>query len=166
MLALELKGRPRELELVDRTQSALDYLHHLYEEVRGYAAPIKLDRQTCDVAQVWRGAWSHLRLLREEKQIELCEETSGLKLRCDVDWFTIGQVFRSVLENAIDACPDPGRIGICCSGVTLDGPPALMVTVRDNGSGFDHESSRKVFDAFFHQGQRHRSWNGNCASDC
>ncbi|MCZ6684295.1 MAG: PAS domain S-box protein, partial [Planctomycetota bacterium] len=50
MLALELENRPDQLELVDRTQRALDHLHRLYEEVRDYAAPINLDRQSCDLA--------------------------------------------------------------------------------------------------------------------
>src|SRR5207244_7695212 len=50
LLALELAGQPEVLDLVARVQKAQDHLHHLYEEVRGYAAPIKLQTQLYDLA--------------------------------------------------------------------------------------------------------------------
>ena len=43
MLALVVRDRPEALDLIDRIQKAQDHLHTLYEDVRGYAAPIKLD---------------------------------------------------------------------------------------------------------------------------
>lgn len=77
LLALELEDRPEELELVSRIQRALDHLHRLYEEVRDYAAPIKLDRQLCDLAHLWRDAWSHLEVSRAGKAI-----AAGESLEC------------------------------------------------------------------------------------
>ena len=44
MLALAVRDRPEALDLIDRLQKAQDHLHHLYEDVRGYAAPIKLEK--------------------------------------------------------------------------------------------------------------------------
>ena len=44
MLALAVRDRPEALDLIERLQKAQDHLHHLYEDVRGYAAPIKLDK--------------------------------------------------------------------------------------------------------------------------
>ena len=60
MLALEVEDRPEALEWVARIQRAQEHLHHLYEEVRNYAAPIHLERRACDMARAWRDTWSHL----------------------------------------------------------------------------------------------------------
>src|SRR5205085_10893599 len=52
-LNLRLAGRPEEQALAAEIQQAQDHLHHLYEQVRSYAAPIKLDVQPCDLGAVW-----------------------------------------------------------------------------------------------------------------
>ena len=149
MLALELEDRPDEMELVNRIQRALDHLHHLYEEVRDYAAPINLDRQACNLAHVWRDAWAHLDVMRKEKNIELIEDDGGVDLSCEVDWFAMGQVFRNVLENAITACPHPGRIAIRARSSTLEGQSAVTLSIIDNGPGFETQAKSDIFDAFF-----------------
>jgi PAS domain S-box-containing protein len=149
MLAVELEGRPSELELVNRIQQALDHLHHLYEEVRDYAAPIRLDRQPCNLSHVWRDAWSHLELSRREKPVELKEVIGKSNLQSDVDWFQIGQVFRNVLENALSACPKGGIIVISQRETRLHGQPALEISIRDNGPGIPPDVRPRVFDPFF-----------------
>jgi PAS domain S-box-containing protein len=149
MLALELEGQPSELELVNRIQRALDHLHHLYEEVRDYAAPIKLDRQPCNLAHVWRDAWSHLELLRGKKPVQFYDETGDVDLTCEVDWFQMGQVFRNILENALSACPEDGEIEISAIETICNGQPGLEITIRDNGPGFPPEVRERAFDPFF-----------------
>src|SRR5262249_59810894 len=65
MLALEVQDRPEALELIGRVQKAQDHLKQLYEEVRGYAAPVKLQREPWDLSLVWRQAWDSLALQRQ-----------------------------------------------------------------------------------------------------
>jgi two-component system, LuxR family, sensor kinase FixL len=149
MLAVELEGQDSELELVHRIQRALDHLHHLYEEVRDYAAPIKLDRQSCNLAHVWRDAWTHLEVLRREKSVKLCDDSDVLDLTCEVDWFRLGQVFRNVLENALSASPAWGAITIKCRETRGNGRSYVEISVRDNGPGFPPAVRERAFDAFF-----------------
>ncbi len=149
LLELELAGRLDELELVARIQRALNHLHRLYEEVREYAAPINLDYQSCDLAQLWRDAWMHLEVIRHDKQIQLHEEISGVDLKCVVDWFAIGQVFRNVLENAIAACGEHGEIRVRCRAWADDGVDWVQIGINDSGPGIDPAVADKVFEAFF-----------------
>lgn len=150
MLAVELEGRPSELQLVERIQRALDHLHHLYEEVRDYASPIKLDRQPCNLAYVWRDAWSHLEVARQQKNIHLQEEIAAESdLTCHVDWFQLGQVFRNVFENAISAVGDVGEIAIRCQETRFDDKPSIRVSVCDSGPGISPDARQRVFDPFF-----------------
>ncbi len=149
MLAWEVEDRPEALELIDRIQKAQNHLKHLYEEVRGYAAPIKLDREVWDLSGIWRQAWENLAVSRQGRDTALSEDTGGLDLQCAVDQFRLEQVFRNILENSLAACPDPVRIEVQCSATTIDGQPAVQIAVRDNGPGLNAEQAQRIFEPFF-----------------
>jgi signal transduction histidine kinase len=149
MLTWEVQDRPEALDLIGRVQKALDHLKQLYEEVRGYAAPLKLEREPWDLSLVWRQAWEDLALLRQGRDARLEEDTGGINLECAVDQFRLGQVFRNVFENALAACPDPARIEVLCSAAELDARPAVRLAVRDNGPGLTPEQRQRIFEPFF-----------------
>ncbi len=149
MLSWEVEDRPEALDLIRRIQQAQDHLKQLYEEVRGYAAPLKLEREPWSLSAIWRQAWDNLTVLRQGRDAALHEETAGVDLVCTVDQFRLGQVFRNVLENALAACRDPVRLTIRCTDTKLEGRPAVQVAVRDNGPGLTPEQRERIFDPFF-----------------
>jgi signal transduction histidine kinase len=149
MLAWEVEDRPEALDLIARIQKAHDDLKHLYEEVRGYAAPLKLEREVWDLSAVWRQAWKNLTLQHRDRDASLREATGGLDLHCAVDHFRLEQVFRNILENALAACADPMRIEVACAEAEIGGRPAVRVAVHDNGPGLNPEQKRRIFDPFF-----------------
>jgi PAS domain S-box-containing protein len=149
MLALQVRDRPEALGLIARIQDAQDHLHHLYEDVRGYAAPIRLERRNCDLSRIWREAWAHLERQRKGRSASLRERCDGTDLHCMVDPFRLGQVFHNILENALAACPDPAEVEIRCTRAELDGRPALCVTLCDNGPGLDPEGRQRLFEPFY-----------------
>ncbi len=149
MLALEVPDKPDIQDLIMRIQQAQHHLRQLYEEVRGYAAPLKLERETLSVALVWRQAWENLALRRQGRQATLHEHTRGIDLHCSIDPFRLEQVFRNMFENSLAACPDPMRLDITCAETRQRGRSALRVTVRDNGPGLTAEQRRRIFDPFF-----------------
>jgi two-component system, LuxR family, sensor kinase FixL len=149
MLALAVRDRPEALDLIARIQKAQDHLHTLYEDVRGYAAPIKLDRAPCDLAHVWREAWNHLEEAREQKQAALIEATEGIDLRCVADAFRLEQVFRNILDNALAAGPPPVAVEVRADDDLIQGRPAIRVGFHDNGPGIPPERRPKVFDPFY-----------------
>ncbi len=149
MLEVELEGRPEELELVQRIQRALDHLHHLYEEVRDYAAPRKLDRHMCNLAHLWREVWGQLEVTRREKPAELYDENVSGEVWANVDRFQLGQVFRNILENALVAAESPGKIAISIHETDLQEQPAWQLVFSDNGPGIPVENRKRIFDPFF-----------------
>jgi two-component system, LuxR family, sensor kinase FixL len=149
MLAMEVEDRPEALDLIGRIQKAQNHLQQLYEEVRGYAAPLKLDREVWDVRGVWRQAWTNLALLRQKRDAQIVEETEGVDPACAVDHFRLEQVFRNMFENSLAACADPVRITIRCSETAHKGRSALEVLVRDNGPGLTPEQKQRIFEPFF-----------------
>src|SRR5207248_6032007 len=73
MLAWEVEDRPEALRLIDRIQKAHDHLKQLYDEVRSYAAPLKLEREPWDLSVVWRQTWEHLAVMRQQREVHFRE---------------------------------------------------------------------------------------------
>jgi signal transduction histidine kinase len=149
MLMWEVEDRPEAIKLIHRIQKAQDDLKQLYEEVRGYAAPLRLEREPWDVSGVWRQAWENLALSRRDRDAVLREEIAGSGLVCAIDPFRLEQVFRNILENALAACPDPVRIVVRARDTEVDGRPALYVSVQDNGPGLNAEQKQNIFIPFY-----------------
>ncbi len=149
MLTWAVEDRPEALDLIARIRKAQDHLKYLYEEVRNYAAPFKLDQELWDLSGVWRQAWENLALARQGRAASLREETTAVDLKCAVDHFRMEQVFRNVFENSLAACADPVFITVHCSQATLGGRPALRVAVRDNGPGLGPEQKQRIFEPFY-----------------
>lgn len=149
MLALEVEDRPEALDLVDRIHKAQNHLHHLYEEVRSYAAPLNLHRESCHLAEVWRDTWSQLEIMRRDKPVLLREEINSPAMTVEGDAFSLGQVFRNIFENAIVACHEPAEVVVAASADLIDGRTAVRVSIRDNGPGLKAEEIQHIFDPFY-----------------
>ncbi len=149
MLALTVPDRPAALDLITRIQKAQDHLHRLYEDVRSYAAPIKLDKTPCDLGAIWRETWAHLEPACKDKQAVLREKVDGVDLRCIADSFRIGQIMHNILDNALAAGSAPVTVEVRAEDAQLDGQPAVRIIFSDNGPGIRPEQRPKVFDPFF-----------------
>ena len=63
---------PEALDLIARIQRAQDHLHHLYEEVRSYAAPLNHHaRQRWDLRLLLRQSWDDLTVQRKDRTAQL-----------------------------------------------------------------------------------------------
>jgi PAS domain S-box-containing protein len=149
MLSLEVEDRPEALDLVARIQKAQNALQQLYEEVRGYAAPLKLDVEQWDLSGIWRQAWSDLAMVRQERGAVLQEKITGMDLRCSVDQFRMVQVFRNMFENSLAACAKSAIIEISCSEAKVRGKPGIRIRVQDNGPGLTAEQKARIFEPFY-----------------
>jgi PAS domain S-box-containing protein len=148
ILANRTKDRPDLVDLVNRVQAAQDHLLHLYENVRGYAATIRLEPEVGDLADLWRQAWDNLEVQRMGRATVL-REAVRCDTRCRLDRFRMQQVVRNVLENALAACPDPVEIEVTVAAAELHGRPALRVSIRDNGPGLTAEQRERMFEPFY-----------------
>jgi len=149
MLELEIEGNIEALRLVRRLQEAQDNLLHLFDEVRGFVAPICLERSPCRIENVWREAWQLLETPRRGRDATLLEQFDGCNCEFSFDRFRMVQLFRNLLENTLAACHDPVVVQISCRDANLNGQPAVEVSVRDNGPGLTADARQNVFEPFF-----------------
>jgi PAS domain S-box-containing protein len=145
MLALEVEDRPVAVDLLRRAQKAQEQLRQLYEEVRQWAAPVNVQFQRTDLAELWREAWLHVKQVHPGKQLKL-RETIDCDVHCRLDPTKFGQVFRNIFENAVDASPDCAVIDLHCRAGQRD---ELSLTIRDQGPGLSTEQLTRAFEPFF-----------------
>jgi len=144
-----VEGNEEAIRLLHRLQSAQDDLRRLLDEVRSFAAPVQLERSTCDVAGTWREAWHLLETTRRGRDAVLEEDADIGDLRVYADRFRMVQLFRNLLENSLAAGADPVRIRVHCREVAHDLGSALEISVRDNGPGLSPDARQNVFEPFF-----------------
>lgn len=149
MLIREVQDRPAALAMIARIESAQSDLHRVYEKVRDYASPLRLDPQRQTISSIVREAWLELESLRAARAVRLQEVYNGADQNCEVDRRSMTQVFGHLLKNALVACKDPVEIEIAYFDSELNGQPAVKVVLEDNGPGFPTEERDKAFTAFF-----------------
>jgi PAS domain S-box-containing protein len=149
LLRWQLKGQGALLELVGRVQAAQDDLLRLYEDVRGFAAPVALEARPCRLDDVWRRAWAEVLERWPGRAAVLAEDAVGVDLGCEADPYRLAQVFRNLFDNALGAAPAEARVTVVCREEEVGGRPGICVAVRDNGTGLGGEQKRRLFEPFY-----------------
>ncbi len=149
MLSRRVADRPEAVDLVNRVQGAQDDLSRLYEEVRLYAAPVRLSIDHWRMDEIVAEAWDHLTHSKLGRSVQLRQHVDRADTRCHADRFAMHQVFRNILENALSLCDDPVHIDVAYQGILLDGRDALQIVLRDNGPGLTRDVQQHMFDEFY-----------------
>jgi signal transduction histidine kinase len=147
MLARRIGDRDDARELLAQTQDAQHHLHRLYEEVRDYAAPLRLHRQQIALSEVLEQAWEHLAGERAQRQAQLVQAKADSQ--CWGDPIALGQVFRNLLENSLHAARDPVEIKVAWDPRICNEQEGICVILEDNGPGLTAEQAAHIFDPFY-----------------
>ena len=149
MLALDIQDRPQAMKMAQRIQTALEQLHLLYEEVRNYAAPIKLDLERLDLRRLVIQAWANLEGKVESRNVDFrLHFESSDECWIVADRHRMEQVLANLLQNAIEASQAEATPRVECRLERLDSPH-WRLTVSDNGPGVPDAHVDQIFDPFF-----------------
>jgi two-component system, LuxR family, sensor kinase FixL len=149
LLKQQLFADLESMELIQSIQRANEDLYRLYEEVRAFAAPVVICPQFQDITSVVKRVWHDLEDVRRSRKDQLLEHVHCEDVELELDPFSMNQVFRNILENALQACCDPAVIQIHYSDVEWEGEPAMSISIRDNGPGIPPDAVARVFDSFY-----------------
>ncbi|MBX3419488.1 MAG: hypothetical protein KF851_17940 [Pirellulaceae bacterium] len=146
-LLLDIDDRPDALTQARNIQVALDHLHMLYEEVRNYAAPIILDRESIDAEKIIIMVWDDLKPSWSQYQTQVEFRYRGVApCVINVDRYRMVQVLTNLFQNAIEAAGTQGKVR--CT-VTCIGGNQVDVAIEDDGPGVEGNVVPKIFEPFF-----------------
>jgi PAS domain S-box-containing protein len=146
---IEAEGQLAVEEQLNVIERASDDLRALLDEVRSYAAPIRLELSDEFLPELWREAWQSLERERSGRHATLREEITEVCLFRTLDRFRMVRVFRNLLENSLAACSDPVEVTIRVTESHSAEGRLLEIMVRDNGPGLTAEQKQRVFEPFF-----------------
>ncbi len=145
LLKAKIESDHEALRLVERIELAQGELLGLYEEAISYAAPITLNRESCDPAELVSEIRARHRSISPQLEFRVNDE--ALSLTCNIDLQAIHQVFDVLIDNALAS--GASVIEISFETDELSCGPALTVIVSDNGPGIPCADREKVFEPFY-----------------
>jgi signal transduction histidine kinase len=127
----------------------LDRLNGLMRDLLDYGKPASLNLTENGIETIITEAISACSTLASKAQVEISRLVAPElpKVRCDNR--RLAEVFRNLLENAIQHSPKGGRVSIELQTVREDHEIWIQCAVRDNGSGFRPEDIPHLFEPFF-----------------
>ena len=149
LLEMEVDGSIEAQRLLGRCQAAQEELHRLFDEVRDFAAPLKLETRTFSLPQAWREAWALLQPNKSTRTLKLIEHLAVDSPEITADRFRLTQVFRNAFENAVAATSGPLEVFVECRHCTIADQPGWEVILRDNGPGLTPDGLRRAFEPFY-----------------
>jgi len=105
---------------------------------------LELRRERVAIDAIVRSGIETAKPAIEAKQQELVVRYTGTPLYVDGDPVRLSQVVSNLLNNTAKFAPSGGRIEIA---TRVEGNQATL-SVTDNGIGFTHEDSQRIFDMF------------------
>jgi PAS domain S-box-containing protein len=138
-------GNSDVLKDLRRIDKAAEDLRILLDEVRSYAAPILLERQSIHLARVWQQAWAHLKQTVGHRPIQLEEHVMGTLRPVMADPRKLESVFRNLFQNSLECSTGPVHVELTCS----QNSSGTRIAVTDHGPGLDSQQVGKIFKAFF-----------------
>jgi signal transduction histidine kinase len=111
-----------------------------------FARPSPLQIQRVDLAEVVDQTIALEAPRCRAAKIEIDHISSNRIPRIQGDPDRLQQVMVNLMNNAIDAMPQGGRLGI---SLAKGGPGQVVVNISDTGTGISEENQARIFDPFF-----------------
>jgi signal transduction histidine kinase len=131
-------------ELTSRSRDGLKRIQQIVRDLRDFA---RLDQGDQHEVDLNAGVDSTVNIIlgrAKKKQVEIVKELGPLpRVTCHAA--KVNQVVMNLLANAIDACPDGGKVTVC----TAANDGTIQIAVSDTGPGVPPEIRQRIFDPFF-----------------
>jgi len=139
------------MQLVGTIEESIGRVSDLVLAVKSYAYEGKGQRQTVDINNSIHATLMILGHKFREKEIaiekNMATDLPVFQAQCS----GLNQIWTNLLDNAIDAAPQQGRIVVrTWTEKTLnDGRAEICISISDNGSGIPVECQAHIFDPFY-----------------
>jgi signal transduction histidine kinase len=144
-----LEALVSSMQLVGTIEESIGRVTELVGAVKSYAYEGRGQKQSLDINRSILATLIIVGHKMREKQLTLEKDLAADLPLLQTDCQGLNQIWTNLLDNAIDAAPQGGRIGIRTWAEQRDGQQDLFIMVRDNGSGIPIETQPRIFDTFY-----------------
>jgi signal transduction histidine kinase len=149
-----LEALVSSMQLVGTIEESIGRVTDLVHAVKSYAYEGKGQRQTIDVNNSIHATLVILGHKLREKEIVMEKDFAADLPQLQCECSGLNQIWTNLLDNAIDAVPQHGRIGVRTWAEKTgadenDSHTELCVSVSDDGGGIPLESQPQIFDPFY-----------------
>ncbi len=133
------------LETMDDLFAGVERLQGLVQGILNFTRPLVSNLTREDLSDVLTSALGTATGVAKEAGVEVVRELRHPPTKVDVDAAQIKQVLTNLIENAVQAMPEGGRITVTSQllGDTVE------IRVSDTGSGISPDNREKIFQPFF-----------------
>ncbi|WP_158793913.1 sensor histidine kinase [Granulicella sp. L60] len=149
-----LEAMVSSMQLVGTIEESIGRVTDLVHAVKSYAYEGKGQRQTIDVNDSIHATMVILAHKMREKEITVEKNFAANLPPLHSECTGLNQIWTNLLDNAIDAVPQNGKISVRTWAEDSAADPAhphkdICIRIADNGSGIPLESQAQIFDPFF-----------------
>jgi signal transduction histidine kinase len=149
-----LEALVSSMQLVGTIEESIGRVTDLVHAVKTYAYEGKGQRQTIDVNNSIHATLVILGHKLREKEIVMEKDFAADLPQLQCECSGLNQIWTNLLDNAIDAVPQHGRIGVHTwaektARNSNDSRTELCISVSDNGSGIPLDSQPQIFEPFY-----------------
>ncbi len=129
--------------VIKSIQEEIDGMNRIIGDMLSFARPASINRARVDVADLLNGCVNSVLAARGE-DVGIRTELSLERAEVFVDEVLMKQAICNIIQNAVEAMPDGGRMSIEAR-VGTD----VTITVQDTGMGIQKDKLKKIFLPFF-----------------
>lgn len=138
------------IEISSDIELAVDDLNHLYNTVREYSLPLKLNKQNDCIVSIFENTLKKIKSSKNHILPEVAFNVKSFNTKTEVDAKAFEQVFRNFLENSIQAIhPKKALILFKVTRIKQEELNYTEIIVADNGPGIPKELQADLFEPFF-----------------
>jgi signal transduction histidine kinase len=141
-------------ECLEESDRVLSMLTTLMDVTEAESGMLKLNRETCDLAQLLREVIDLYQCVAEERQLTVQLDAAAPCI-ASVDIIRMRQVFANLLDNALKYTPAHGHILI----QTHAAPHVTRVRFKDTGVGIPADEQPKIWNRLY-RGDKSRTQRG------
>lgn len=137
---------------IDAAIREIQSLYRKIEELRQYGMDPRLELSACDLKDLLEEALAYSNHKLSEKNVRVVLECDRDMPPVRVDRRQLREAFQNLINNAIEAAPEGGRVSIVAqrrSAGNGNAADTYEVRVEDNGPGIADDVREHVFSLFF-----------------
>lgn len=144
-----LEALVSSMQLVGTIEESIGRVTELVGAVKSYAYEGRGATQSLDINRSILATLIIVGHKLREKELTVEKNLAKDLPVLTTDCQGINQIWTNLLDNAIDAAPQGGRIGLKTWAEENNGAQDLCILVSDNGTGIPLESQPRIFDPFY-----------------